>query len=93
MRQLLYELHNPLQRTTLVYCDNVSAVYLSTNPVQHQRTKHMEIDLHFVRKRVASGDVWVLSVPTTLQFADIFTKGLSSSVFLDFRSSLNICTG
>jgi hypothetical protein len=34
--------------TTLVYCDNVNAVYLSTNPVQHQCTKHMEIDLHFV---------------------------------------------
>jgi hypothetical protein len=93
MRQLLHELHSPLQRATLVYCDNVSAVYLSTNPVQHQRTKHVEIDLHFVRERVAAGDVRVLSVPTTLQFADIFTKGLPSSVFLDFRSSLNICTG
>jgi hypothetical protein len=93
LRQLLHELHSPLQRATLVYCDNVSAVYLSTNPVQHQRTKHVEIDLHFVRERVAAGDVRVLSVPTTLQFADIFTKGLPSSVFLDFRSSLNICTG
>jgi hypothetical protein len=80
MRQLLHELHNPLQRATLVYCDNVSAVYLSTNPVQHQRTKHVEIDLHFVRERVAVGDVWVLSVPITLQFADIFTKGLPASV-------------
>jgi hypothetical protein len=70
-----------------------SAVYLSTNPVQHQRTKHVEIDLHFVRERVAAGDVRVQSVPTTLQFADIFTKGLPSSVFLDFRSSLNICIG
>jgi hypothetical protein len=60
--------------------------------VQHQRTKHVEIDLHFVRERVAAGDVRVLSVPTTLQFADIFTKWLPSSVFLDFRSSLNICT-
>jgi hypothetical protein len=59
----------------------------------HERTKHVEIDLHFVRERVAVGDVRVLSVPTTLQFADIFTKGLPSSVFLDFRSSLNICTG
>jgi hypothetical protein len=39
----------------------------------------------------AAGDVWVLSVPTTLQFVDIFTKGLPSSVFLDFRSSLNVC--
>jgi hypothetical protein len=93
LRQLLHELCSPLQRATLVYCDNVSAVYLSTNPVQHQRTKHVEIDLHFVHECVAAGDVRVLSVPTTLQFADIFTKGLPSSVFLDFRSSLNICTG
>jgi hypothetical protein len=93
LRQLLHELHSPLQRATLIYYDNVSAVYLSTNPVQHQRTKHVEIDLHFIRERVAVGDVRVLSVPTTLQFADIFTKGLPSSVFLDFRSSLNICTG
>ncbi|WVZ60101.1 hypothetical protein U9M48_010164 [Paspalum notatum var. saurae] len=56
-------------------CDNISAVYLSTNPVQHQRTKHVEIDLHFVRDRVAIGDVRVLHVPTISQFADIFTKG------------------
>jgi hypothetical protein len=93
LRQLLHELHSPLQRATLVCCDNVSAVYLSTNPVQHQHTKHVEIDLHFVRERVAAGDVRVLSVPTTPQFADIFTKALPSSVFLDFRFSLNICTG
>jgi len=93
LRQLLLELHQPLRRSTLVYCDNVSAVYLSTNPVQHQRTKHVEIDLHFVRERVAVGDVRVLHVPTTSQFADIFTKGLPSSVFVDFRSSLNICSG
>jgi hypothetical protein len=69
-----------------------SAVYLSTNLVQHHRTKHVEIDLHFIRERVAVGDVRVLSVPTTLQFTDIFTKGLTLSVFVDFRSSLNICT-
>jgi hypothetical protein len=48
LRQLLLELHIPLQHATLVFCDNVSAVYLSMNPVQHQRTKHIEIDLHFV---------------------------------------------
>jgi hypothetical protein len=90
--QLLHEMHNPLQRTNLIYCDNVNTVYLSTNPVQHQRTKHVEIDLHFVCERVAVGDVQVLSVPTMLQFADIFNKGLMSSVFTDFRSSLNIST-
>jgi hypothetical protein len=91
LRQLLQELHNPLQSATLIYCDNISAVYLS-NPMQHQRTKHMEIYLHFVRERVAAGDVRVLSAPTTLQFANMFTKGLSWSVFTEFRSSLNICT-
>jgi hypothetical protein len=92
MRQLLHELHSPLQRATLVYCDNVSAVYLSNNPVQHQRTKYVEINLHFVREHDAAGDVRVLNVPTMLQFTDIFTKGLPSSVFLDFRSSLDIYT-
>jgi hypothetical protein len=88
----LVELHNPLSRVTLVYCDNVNAVYLSTNLVQHQRTKHIQIDLHFVRERVAVGDVRVLHVLTTFQFTDIFTKGLTS-VFSEFQSSLNICNG
>jgi hypothetical protein len=54
---------------------------------------HVEIDLHFVREKVAIGQVRVLHVPTTSQFADIFTKGLPSSVFNEFRFSLNICSG
>ena len=90
LRQLLEELHSPLRRATVVYCDNISAVYLSTNPVQHQRTKHIEIDLHFVCDKVAAGAVRVLHVPTTSQYADIFTKGLPSSLFTEFRSSLNV---
>jgi hypothetical protein len=89
----LAELHTPPFRSTLIYCDNVSAVYLSTNPIQHQRTKHVEIDLHFVRDRVALGEVRVLHVSTTSQFADIFTKGLPSTTFTEFRSSLNITSG
>jgi len=93
LRQLLQELHTPLRRATLVYCDNISAVYMSSNPIQHQRTKHVEIDLHFVRGRVAVGDVRVLHVPTSSQYADIFTKGLPSSVFMEFRSSLNVRSG
>jgi hypothetical protein len=64
LRQLLLELHLPLRHTTLVYCDNISAVYMSAKPVQHQRTKHVKIDLHFVRERFAIGDVCVLHVPT-----------------------------
>ena len=63
---------------------------MSSTPIQHKRTKHIEIDLHFVRERVAVGDVRVMHVPTSSQYADIFTKGLPSSVFSEFRSSLNV---
>ncbi|GKB77891.1 ribonuclease H-like domain-containing protein [Tanacetum coccineum] len=64
IRNLLRELHTPLLTATLVYCDNVSAIYMSANPVQHQRTKHIEIDIHFVRDKVAAGHVRVLHVPS-----------------------------
>jgi hypothetical protein len=50
LRQLRHELQAPPSRCTLVYCDNTSVVYLSTIPFQHQRTKHVEIDLHFIRE-------------------------------------------
>jgi hypothetical protein len=93
LRQLLHELQAPPSRCTLVYCDNISAVYLSTNPVQHQRTKHGKIDLHFAREKIAIGQICVLHVLRTSLFADIFTKGFPFSVFNEFRSSLNICSG
>ena len=92
LRQLLAELHRPLDRATIVYCDNISAVYMASNPVHHRRTKHIEIDIHFVREKVALGEVRVLHVPTSAQFADIFTKGLPTDPFIDIRSSLNIVT-
>jgi hypothetical protein len=90
IRNLLQELHCPLYRSTVVYCDNVSAVYLSVNPVQHRRTKHIEIDIHFVHDKVQVGDVRVLHIPTALQYADIFTKGLPTASFVEFRSSLTV---
>ncbi|KAJ9565359.1 hypothetical protein OSB04_001325 [Centaurea solstitialis] len=90
LRNFLLELSCPLSHATVVFCDNVSAMYLTSSPVQHQRTKHVKIDLHFVRERVAIGHVRVLHVPFAYQYADIFTKGLPSSLFLDFRDSLNI---
>ncbi|GJY66247.1 ribonuclease H-like domain-containing protein [Tanacetum coccineum] len=87
IRNLLRELYTPLFIATLVYCDNVSAVYVSTNHVQPQRTKHIEIDIHFVRDR---GHVRVLHVPSRYQYADIFTKGLPTSLLEEFRTSLSV---
>nr|GEZ24017.1 ribonuclease H-like domain-containing protein [Tanacetum cinerariifolium] len=89
LRNLLHELHTPLSTATLVYCDNVSAVYLSSNPIQHQRTKLIEIDIHFIRDLVSTGRIRVLHVPFHYQYADIFTKGLPTTLFDEFRSSLS----
>ncbi|GJW49978.1 ribonuclease H-like domain-containing protein [Tanacetum coccineum] len=57
LKNLLRELHTLLFSAALVYCDNVSAVYLSSNPVQHQRTKYIEMDIHFVRDLVVAVQV------------------------------------
>ncbi|XP_023751748.1 uncharacterized mitochondrial protein AtMg00810-like [Lactuca sativa] len=91
LRNLLLELSCPLSKATVMFCDNVSAMYLASNPIQHQRTKHVEIDIYFVRERVAIGHVRVLHIPSAHQFAYIFTKGIPTQLFLDFRHNLNIC--
>jgi len=88
LRQLLSELHYPILKATVAFCDNVSAVYMSANPVHHKRTKHIELDIHFVRERVQAGELRVLHVPTGEQYADIMTKGLTTKTFEAFRDSL-----
>ncbi|GKA41847.1 ribonuclease H-like domain-containing protein [Tanacetum coccineum] len=90
LRNLLRELHIPLLSVTLVYYDNVSSMYMTTNLVQHQWTKHIEIDIHFVRNMVARGQVRALHVPSRYKYADIFTKGLLSALFEEFRTSLSV---
>nr|GEU70832.1 hypothetical protein [Tanacetum cinerariifolium] len=61
--------------------------------VQHQRTKHIEIDIHFVRDMVATGQVYILHVPSQFQYADIFTKGFPLALFDEFYNSLSVhCT-
>jgi len=75
LRQLLGELSVAVEKATVVYYDNISSVYMASNPVHHHRTKHIELDIHFVHEKVAVGDVRVLHVPTGQQFADIMMKG------------------
>jgi hypothetical protein len=90
LRNLLHELHVVVNKASIIFCDNISAVYLSDNPVHHKRTKHVELDIHFVRERIALGQLRVLHVPTRHQFADIMTKGMPTSLFDEFRDSLCI---
>ncbi|KAK1411971.1 hypothetical protein QVD17_32863 [Tagetes erecta] len=74
--KLLRDLGVSQQLPIDIYCDNKAALLISANPVFHERTKHFESDLHFVRERVCSGVVKVLKIDTLEQPADIFTKGL-----------------
>ena len=63
-------------------CYNLSGIALSFNPIQHQQTKHIEIDVHFFYERVAKDQLIVQFVSSNEQFADILTKGLGSPLFL-----------
>jgi hypothetical protein len=57
---------------------------MSVNPVHHPHTKHVELDIHFVRERVALGEFRVLHVPTRQQFSYVMTKGLPKDIFQEF---------
>ncbi|KAL7083944.1 hypothetical protein ACP275_14G193700 [Erythranthe tilingii] len=74
-----------------IYCDNMSAINISKNPVQHSRTKHIEIRYHFIRNLVEEGSVSLEYVTTEKQLADIFTKPLDAHRFDSLRNSLGIC--
>ncbi|GJZ04778.1 ribonuclease H-like domain-containing protein [Tanacetum coccineum] len=73
LQNLLLELHAPLSTVTIFYCDNVSVVYLSINPVQHHHIKHIEIDIHFVRDYVAPGQKPQIRVATMPFFVILST--------------------
>jgi hypothetical protein len=86
LRNLLGELRCKIVKATLVFCDNVSTVYMAKNPVHHKRTKHIELDIHIVWEKVAIGEVRIAHIPTTQQLADIFTKVLPTSFVQGFQT-------
>ena len=71
-------------------CDNESAIKIAHNPVQHSKTKHIQICHHFLRDHVLKGDISIEHVKTEEQLADIFTKPLDEKRFSKLRCELNI---
>uniref|UniRef100_A0A2N9J3P2 CCHC-type domain-containing protein n=1 Tax=Fagus sylvatica TaxID=28930 RepID=A0A2N9J3P2_FAGSY len=88
LRTLLRDLGVYLPDTPILWCDNVSALAIASNPVFHAPTKHIEVDFHFVREQVLRKDLAVKFVSTTDQLANIFTKSLPTTCFLDLQRNL-----
>uniref|UniRef100_A0A2N9I850 Reverse transcriptase Ty1/copia-type domain-containing protein n=1 Tax=Fagus sylvatica TaxID=28930 RepID=A0A2N9I850_FAGSY len=87
---LLRDIGIHLPNPPVLFCDNTSALHMTVNPVFHARTKHIELDVHFVREKVAASALVTRFVPTHLQIADIFTKALSKDSFQRLRSKLGV---
>ncbi|CAA7042627.1 unnamed protein product [Microthlaspi erraticum] len=90
---LLRDLGIPQSKSTLLQCDNLSAVYLSANPALHNRSKHFDTDWHYIREQVALGLIETKHIPATEQLADIFTKPLPKRPFFELRSKLSVGEG
>ena len=90
MQALLQELCVSIPAIPLLWYDNISAYHMAKNPVFHARTKHIEIDLHFIRDQVTRGKLQLQFIPTVEQPADLLTKNLTSSKFLSLKTQLCI---
>jgi hypothetical protein len=90
MQSLLRELHVHQARPPVLWCDNLGATYLTANPVFHARTKHIEVDFHFFREKVAQGALDVRFVSSADQVADAFTKPSTWQMLEQLYSNLNL---
>ncbi|KAH9667511.1 retrovirus-related pol polyprotein from transposon RE1 [Citrus sinensis] len=87
---LLQELRIQPTQSPVLYCDNQSAEALASNPKYHSRTKHIELDLHFIREHIAQKQLIVSHVSSSKELADILTKPLSFDQFAYLRTKLNV---
>ncbi|KAH9801648.1 hypothetical protein KPL71_001103 [Citrus sinensis] len=91
MKQMLVD-YGMVQDTLTVFCDNTSAINISKNPVQHSRTKHIDIHHQFIRDLEESKTVSLEYIDIEKQLADIFTKALDSKRFESLRKALDVCS-
>lgn len=87
---LLQELKVSNIRTTILWCDNNGAATLAWNPVQHGKTKHIEIDIHFVHDKVIAKELGIRYVPLALQIANVMTKPLTVINFVPCSPKPNV---
>ena len=90
LRQLLMDFGVTISSPALLLCDNQAAVHIASNPIFHERTKHIEIDCHFVRDKVTDGFVKLMPIRSQHQLADVFTKPLPSTSLFPLLSKMAV---
>ena len=90
VQALLKELCISQTTVPLLWCDNQSVAALAANPISHARSKHVELDLHFIRDKVLRQEIQIQYISSTYQVADIITKHLPSSQFITLRTKLSM---
>ena len=90
LQRMLKELKIPLDYPMKVLCDNKAAISIAKNPVHHDRTKHVEIDRHFIKEKIEILIASLVYTSSSQQTTDILTKGLSKSTYETLRSDLDM---
>ena len=90
VRKLLEELNCRQQEASNLYCDNKTAISISENPVQHDRTKHVEIDRHFIKEKLEKNIISLPFIKSKDQLADILTKAVSAEAFNTILCKLGV---
>nr|GFA95312.1 putative ribonuclease H-like domain-containing protein [Tanacetum cinerariifolium] len=89
IRNLVSKIGFPPRGSTQIMCDNKAAIQISENPIQHNRTKHVEVDRHFIKEKLEAGIIELSFVKSSDQLADILTKAVGTDMFHKCLSKLN----
>lgn len=90
LKRLLDELRLGAIKPIEMLCDNQAAISIAKNPVHHDRTKHIEIDRHFITEKIENATIQTVDTPSRLQTADVLTKALPSNVFNELIGKLGM---
>lgn len=92
IQHLLRDLRISLSNPPSLLCDNKSALFISSNPVSHKHSKHIDLDYHFLWELVAAGKIQTQHIPSHLQITNVSTKSVSRHRSLLFRTKLRVCS-
>lgn len=90
LQSLLKSLQINCDRPTILHCDNQASLHLAANPIYHERTKHIEVDCHFIREHLQAGVIKTEYIYTKQQLASIFTKALEAKQFQELPVKIGV---